>query len=194
MKKLPLLIVAGLLFGVASCVTTDQKNETPAQETTNKTDIEPTNKEAAVNVKEVVTNVDQRRAEIEAMSKSMEPLEIDTKELRAKVAQKWSKIHFYASEGELRRVKTYPHEGISNRTEEFYFDNGKLILAVIEDDGSGEAGKTKDQLDKMYYYANGEFVTESENAEEKEYQINKSDAEELMQEALEYQDIFASKQ
>jgi NAD(P)-dependent dehydrogenase (short-subunit alcohol dehydrogenase family) len=118
------------------------------------------------------------------------PFELTTDLLRAKIKQKWSRIHFYTANGALVRVKTYPHEGISTRTEEFYFKDDALVAAVIEDDGSGGRGENPADFDKAYYFHNGALVKEINKGKEREYGIRNSDAEELLQEAAEYMDIF----
>lgn len=139
---------------------------------------------------EQLSAINAKRYEIEDLSENITPVELTSDELRAQVKQKWSKIHFYAIDDKLIRVKTYPYTEISERTEEFYFDGNKLILAVIEDNGAGEKGKDPAELDKMYYYENGIFIKEINNSKEKEYTLKDSDAERLLQEAKEYKELF----
>lgn len=141
----------------------------------------------AVNADSVVAAVDLLRRTAEASTAS--GVEIPTDSLREKIRQKWSRIHFYSDNGQVVRIKTYPHESISKRTEEFYFENGQLVLAVIEDDGSASRGE--ESINKMYYYNNGKPVREVGSTSEGEYTIKESDAEELLQEAREYLDIIA---
>lgn len=140
------------------------------------------------NVDSLVSVINAKRSEIE--SNLGEPVSIETTNLKAKIKQKWSKIHFYSNGNQIVRIKTYPYDNISKRTEEFYLDNEELILAVIEDDGSGEKGKTVDQIDKMYFFYEGTLIKELSNANEKEYSIKNSEAEELAQEVKEYLDIY----
>ena len=120
------------------------------------------------------------------------PIVVSTSSLREKIKQKWESIHFYLIENELVRIKTYPYKNISSRTEEFYLDNGQLILAVIEDDGSGERGKSIEVLDKLYYFENEEVIKEIRSEKEQEYNIKSSDAEELLVELHEYLSIYKS--
>ena len=139
----------------------------------------------------LLQEIKDMRKEIESWSKESEPITLSTDSLRAKTKQKWSKIHFYSKDGEVQRIKTYPHAEVSNRTEEFYFRDGELILAVIEDNGSAE--EEAEIADKMYFFHAGELIGEEKGANEKEYAIKSSDAEELLQEAAEYLDLAQSK-
>jgi hypothetical protein len=90
------------------------------------------------------------------------------------------------------KVKTYPYTEISKRTEEFYANKEGLKLVVIEDNGEGEKGKPKDQLDKMYYFSSDKLIKEVSNQKESEYTVKESDAEELLSEFNEYLDIYKS--
>jgi len=97
--------------------------------------------EKVTNADSLVQVIDSRRSQIESLS--TEPIEISTASLRSTLKQKWSKILFYLEGSELVKIKTYPYPGISERTEEFYIDNSKLIFVEIEDNGSVEKGKSK---------------------------------------------------
>lgn len=178
-----------LFFLLLSC--NPASTETNSDETNNAESAEET-ETPNVNVDSIVNVIDDYRSAVE--SSVSEPVEVSTADLREKIKQKWEKIHFYTQDGQVVRVKTYPYADITNRTEEFYFRNGDLLLVVIEDDGTGDRGKAKDQLDKMYYYDQGEPMEEVNASGEGEYSIRKSDAEELMQEAREYLEIFKDRQ
>lgn len=173
------------MLGLTSCELkkAEEPKPEPAQE---KAEVE----EPKVDTEAIIGEIDAKRAEIEEATKSIEAVEVSTENQRAKIKQKWSKMHFYAKDGVVHRIKTYPHENVSKRTEEFYFDNNQLILVVIEDDGEGEAGKSKDMLDKMYYINNGELVSEMKLENKTEYNEKDSDIEELIQESKEYLDIY----
>jgi len=139
----------------------------------------------------LLQEIKDMRNEIESWSKQSKPITLSTDSLRAKTKQKWSKIHIYSKDGEIQRIKTYPHQAVSDRTEEFYFSEGELILAVIEDHGSAEA--EAEMADKMYFFHAGKLIGEENGANEKEYAIESSDAEELLQEAAEYLDLAQGK-
>lgn len=158
--------------------------------TTNSLEIEELPvEEIALDTAEIIASTDAKRLMIEGLE--IEAMEVSTEGLRDKIKQKWSKIHFYANNGTLLKVKTYPYEGISKRTEEFYADIDGLILVVVEDNGDGPKGKSKDELDKMYYFNSGELLKELSKDSEEEYNIRNSDAEELLSEFKEYMVIYS---
>ncbi|MEM9328451.1 MAG: hypothetical protein AAGA85_22475 [Bacteroidota bacterium] len=151
----------------------------------------PDSSSESVDVAAVVATIDGKRAQIELGADT--PVVIETTDLRPKVKQKWKTLHFYLKGDQVVRIKTYPYPEISARTEEFYLDAGQPILAVIEDNGTGERGKSEEEIDKMYYFHKGEVIKEVQSKEEGEYAIKASDGEELLAEVAEYLDIFAEK-
>lgn len=191
MKK-TVLTTALALAALMACQPAQQE-ETKASKTT-----QADSTEVAVNGATVqdpigeMADIDVYRSSIESSLDRLNKQSMSTETLRDQIKQKWSTIDFYTNEaGELVRVKTYPHSEISKRTEEFYFQNGNLVNAIVEDDGS-EKGKEAAFEGKLYYYATGEVIGEKNMTEEEEYNIRKSDGERLLQEAREYQVVFAS--
>ena len=168
----------------------NQPTEKPA-DTTQAEAAEAQEAEQSIDVDALVASIDQKRTEIE--NSIQEPMEVNTSELREKTKQKWQKIHFYAKDGNVIRIKTYPHEGVSQRTEEFYLDGQTLILAVIEDNGAGEKGKTEEEIDKLYYFHEGEIIKEVHSSNEAEYGFKNSDGEELLSEVNEYLEIYTNR-
>ena len=196
MKKESLILTLAMSTALFSCSPASEKTTESSESKAEKTEMAKEEKEAVdedapvvvEDLEKLVMSINQKRTDIE--NNLGDPMMVATDGLSEKVKQKWSKFHFYTVDGNVVRVKTYPHEGISSRTEEFYVDNNMLILAVIEDDGLGERGKEIDDLDKLYYYENNEFVIERHKEDEKEYSLRISDAEELMIEFKEYMDIY----
>ena len=197
MKKIILsgLFLAALLSSCNNKKSTDTAiTDTTTIMETPVVEVEETETEISDGQKqEMVQKIDAQKADIEAQIKDAKPMELKTTDLREQLKQKWEKIHFYAANGQLIRVKTYPYEKISKRTEEFYFQDGNLILAVIEDDGTGEAGKEKEKLSKLYYFSEGKPVHEINNTNETEYSVRESDAERLLEEANEYVKLHTEK-
>ena len=138
----------------------------------------------------LVNTIDNKRLEIENQLDQIDRIVIETDSLRAKIQQKWERIHFYLIDGKVVRIKTYPHEAISRRTEEFYFNDGDLILVTVEDDGLGKPGKEKGLIDKMFYFHEGLFLTEYSTSKEREFHVKESESQELRQEAGEYLEIL----
>lgn len=134
-----------------------------------------------------VAAADAWRADVEGRLDALHRVEVATDGLRPQVRQKWATLHYYFDGEDLLRVKSYPHEGVSARTEEFYFRDGNLVLAVIEDDGS--AAVDAEAEDKRYYFLDGAVIQEFAASGETEYAIRDSDGERLLQEAAEYRDL-----
>ena len=191
MKHVAFIAVAAAGLFIASCGQTQQEQPQVAEETPVTEEVAA---DAALDTVAYVAKVNAHRADVEARLGELNKREVSTETMRAKVRQKWSAIHYYADAAQVVRVKTYPHESVSKRTEEFYFMDGQLVLVVIEDDGTGERGKAEADVDKMYYFADGKVVKETSKGTEKEYAIKDSDGEELLQEANEYLDAYASMQ
>lgn len=196
------LIVFAASLAMVACTNASQNNEDKAASTENHEEngmmAEEENmgheEEMKADYSGTVAAIDQTRESIETAAESITPVEVSTKELREQIKQKWKKIHFYATDGKVIRVKTYPYNEISKRTEEFYFENGQLILAVIEDDGDGAMhGREKAEMSKMYYYKDGKQIYEVNNTSEEETSIRHSDGERLLQEAKEYLEIYETK-
>lgn len=187
MHKVPLLTTLGIL--IASC---QQPTPTPPvgkADSLNQANTEAKAAMAPAAVDSLVRAIDALKLQIE---KSLDkPVELSTKGLRAEVRQKWEKVHFYTIAGQVVRVKTYPYKEHSQRTEEFYLQNGLLVLAVIEDDGSG--ARDAEKADKAYYYHNNALIREIKSAEEGEYSVRDSDAEELLSELKEYLSLYQAR-
>jgi len=192
MKHFLILPALCVLLAFTSC--DNKKKEKEADQAMDAQETEMVEEEMGMNINtdSLVMDIDKKREMTEA--DLGEPVEMSTADLRGKTKQKWEKIHFYTKDGQVVRIKTYPYAAISKRTEEFYFNNGNLVLAVVEDDGSKESEEESD-MDKMYYFHDGEPIKEVNNAEgEKEYNTKDSDAEELHQEAKEYMDLYNNRE
>ena len=142
---------------------------------------------STVDTKALVADINAERQRTEGMLEQLSKSEVSMDNMRAQIRQKWSRMHAYYEGDQLVRIKTYPHEGVSERSEEFYFMDGELVLAFIEDDGASSIGRDEARKGKAYYYHNGEVIHEENTSGEAENSIRNSDAERLQQEASEYQ-------
>ena len=192
MKILNLLSAALCLVLFTSCENVEV-DKTPRQNLEREERPEKSEQpdEKKMNIDSLATTMADKRDEIENSELTL--MEVPTDRLKEKTKQKWEKIHFYHRKGELLRIKTYPYPNITSRTEEFYFEDGELFLAVIEDDGLGEKDEAAADIDKSYFFYDGELVHEIHNTDEREYSLRKSDAEELQTEVREYVDIYQSR-
>lgn len=180
------ILAAGILFACSNPANTD-KQEKATQAAVSKDIAKPASHDTA----KMIEPINQQRKLIEEEIVSITPVVIKTDKMREKIKQKWGKIDYYVINGQVVRIKTYPHSEISKRSEEFYFENGQLILAVIEDDGEGERGKPAEEIDKLYYYADGEFFFElKQNMKVKINDASIAEGNELKYEAMEYLDIY----
>lgn len=190
MKKL-FLTLAALALVVVSCQPKAPEAETETEKS--ETAIDNTEVEVPkVNTDSIATAQMGKRQALENDRDGLTRKDLKTEGLRAQIAQKWSLLHFYFKNEQLVRVKTYPHGTVSSRTEEFYFEDGNLIAAVIQDNGLAETGEKEVADDKAYYFYQGELVKEVNNSGEAETSLKESDAERLLQEAKEYQELAAN--
>lgn len=178
-----ILAIFGAILSLFSC-TSEAPKEAPTTANESSTETVPEPTAPSVNLEAI----DKFRAEVESLQ--IPPVEVSTAELREKIKQKWSKLHFYAQNGSILKIKTYPHPAISKRTEEFYVKDNQLVLVVIEDNGEGPKGKPKAELDKLYYFNKGQLAKEVRNNDKAEYTVKQSDAEELLAEFKEYLAVF----
>ena len=191
--------LAIVIMLVATFTLSCEGNKESVEVTSNKNDAEVENQETdPIEESEELKVDDSKIAAIDAYRQRLEneiekPIEVKSDDLREKTKQKWKKIHFYVQDGNIVRIKSYPHEGISERTEEFYLKDGQLVLAVIEDHGLTERGKEQEKFDKVYYFDNGEVIKEIAFDKESEFTVKNSDGEELLSEVKEYLKVYKEK-
>lgn len=161
MKKSFLFLPLAFLFFV-SC----NNNKTTTTDTTDTKDQVDTSGYTA----QVQKNEDMKAA-IEAMSGNLTRKEILMKESGANesMRQKWMKMDVYSdSTGTIRRIKLYPHKGISNRSEEFYYDNGQLFFIFISDNGVDTENKDEGTPGKEFHFVGGKLIRYADNSGDKE--------------------------
>jgi hypothetical protein len=145
-----------------------------------------------VNTDSLVAIINSLKEKTEKGMKTFQKKTLKTTDLRAQIKQKWSSVEFYLEDSQVVKIVTIPYKQISSRTEEFYFQGGKLLLANIEDEGlKNKEGQEK--IDKSYYYFNDQFIKEDNKTTEKETTIRTSDGERLLQEAGEYLTLVPKK-
>jgi hypothetical protein len=192
MKRITLILLAASAVFMTACIQVSEKSDQNSTDNSESASpAEEVKEEPQLNVDSLSTAIENYRNKVEM--EISDPIEVSTNDLRAKIKQKWDRIHFYELNGELVRIKTYPYENISERTEEFYVKDGQLSLVIIEDDGSGERGKSEGSYDKAYYFHENELIKEEKNSGESEYSVKEGDAEELLAEFQEYLEIFKNR-
>ena len=78
-------------------------------------------------------------------------------ELKKVTNENWTKIHTYSDGADLKRMKLYPPTG-SQRTEEFYYRDGKPVFVFLEENGAGKENHDQNATGDKYYFANGKLI------------------------------------
>ena len=78
-------------------------------------------------------------------------------ELKKVTNENWTKIHTYSDGADLKRMKLYPPTG-SQRTEEFYYQNGKPVFVFLEANGVGKENHDQNATGDKYYFADGKLI------------------------------------
>ena len=88
------------------------------------------------------------------------------------IKQKWEKLDAYYDGDKLIRIQLYPHKNISQRTEEFYVMNDKLVFAFIQDKGPKHEGKDMTEPGKEFYFDNDKMINYVDRSGDKESNID----------------------
>ncbi len=144
----------------------------------------------AFNNDSIIKVIDAERERIETGLEKFQKNTLQTKDMREQVKQKWSKLDYYSENNQVVRIKSYPYKQISERTEEFYFCNGALILAFIEDHGASNKGKSDQRKGKTFYFHNDTIIKEINDTDEP---ADTDEGIKLLKEAHEYLAIQAGK-
>jgi hypothetical protein len=170
MKRKNLLIMAVLLlsFIAINCGKDTVKKDTDAD----KTKVTDTTKKNTVNKDEIVAKITTFRAagEKKLVDESLKKKVVELKSTSASedTKQKWEKFDAYYDGDKLVRLQVYPHKGISERTEEFYLMDGKLVFAFIQDKGPKAEGKDAGLPGKEFYFDNGKLIKYNNTSGEKD--------------------------
>jgi hypothetical protein len=167
-KKFTLVFTIILFVAFASCKKeepkTDVNKDKPKTEQTTKT-----------NTDELVTKISKFRTDTEGKLDKLtrKEIKLDGKDIKEDIHQKWEKMDAYSDGDKLVRIQVYPHKGISERTEEFYYMDEKLVFVSIKDKGL-EVKEGKDLgMGKEFYFDSDKLIKydnksgeESKNIEE----------------------------
>ena len=78
-------------------------------------------------------------------------------ELKNVTNENWTKIHTYSDGADLKRMKLYPPAG-SQRTEEFYYDDGTPVFVFLEANGAGKENHDQNATEDKYYFTDGKLI------------------------------------
>ena len=115
------------------------------------------------------SNKDETIAQIKKYREDGEQKLVDNKFIRKEVAltgdnvketikQKWEKMAAYYEGSKLVRIQLYPHANTSQRSEEFYLMDNKLVFAFIQDKGPKQEGRDMGQPGKELYFHNDKLI------------------------------------
>ena len=118
-------------------------------------------------------------AKIKAFREGMEKKLVDNKlarkvvpfdgaKIKETIKQKWEKMDAYYDGDKLVRIQLYPHKGISERTEEFYLMDNKLVFVFIQDKGPKHEGKDAGEPGKEFYFQGDKLIQFDDKSGEKE--------------------------
>ena len=119
-------------------------------------------------VREVEKNVSSYKRNEEKLSPA---------ELQKVTDKQWSKIHTYTDGDQLKRMKLYPSDG-SQRTEEFYYKDGNLVFAFLEENGLGKENHDANAKGDKYYFQDGKLIA-GIGADGQPININGSEAKQM---------------
>lgn len=86
---------------------------------------------------------------------------------REDLKQKWEKMDAYYEGDKVVRIQLYPHKGVSERTEEFYIMDGKLIFVFIQDKGPKHEGADMGEPGKEMFFYNDKLISYEDRSGEK---------------------------
>jgi len=191
--KVILSLLSGLIL-LCSCNNSAEKTkETKIDNTIDKSQLDTANDAGLVEESEKL------KASIEAMAPSLQKQEILLKDSKANasIKQKWMKMDVYRdSSGMIRRIKLYPHTGVSERSEEFYYDKEELFFVYIGDHGVATENNDEGKPGKEFHFSGSRLVKYDDNSGDSE--LNKEEERKMYEaslpvEAKEYMEIAKNK-
>lgn len=169
-KNFAVLFILFAVFAFYSCSKDNVKKED-----TGKPVVTDTIKKSAVNTDETVARIVKYRAEgeVKLNNKAFTKKEVSLKgpTVKENIKQKWEKADVYYEGNNIVRIMFYPNKGQSNRTEEFYLLNNKLVFAFIQDNEKHE-GHDTGEPGKEFYFDNDKLIKYVNTTGEKETNLD----------------------
>ena len=160
--RLAILLLISYVF-FAAC--NNQASESANKETS----VSPANNSATDYNQQVAAN-EKMKAAIEAAAAGYAKKEIDLKKsaANASIKQEWSKMNVYSDSTGIRKIKLYPYQGISQRSEEFYYNNGKMFFTFISDSGLNNENKDENLPGKEFHFMGEKLLKYDDKSGDKE--------------------------
>jgi hypothetical protein len=154
-------ILIAFLITFSACNKEPQKTEVDKEKP-------KTEQTLKVNTDELVGKISKFRTDTEAKLEKLtrKVIMLEGAGVNEDIHQKWEKMDVYNDGDKLVRIQAYPHKGVSERTEEFYFMDGKLVFVTIKDKGT-EVKEGKDAgMGKEFYFDNDKLIKYVNNSGE----------------------------
>lgn len=167
-------------------------NDTVSAEMMQESEIDTT---AERNAMQIRSEIEKYRERIENTIDQLDQKSITLSEARAELSHDWEKLDYYSDNENVVRIKTYPNEEKKARTEEFYFIDGELVFAMVEEEGVGKKGNEGETSGSAFYYDEGKLIV-SRNAPEADGEMMDEEMMELgtklQEEAQMYLELIAN--
>jgi hypothetical protein len=109
-------------------------------------------------------------------------------ELKNVTNENWTKIHTYSDGADLKRMKLYPTAG-SQKTEEFYYRDGKPVFVFLEANGAGKENHDQNATGDKYYFADGKLIAATA-ADGKSIDVKSAEAEKMSEKLQKESEAF----
>jgi len=109
-------------------------------------------------------------------------------ELKNVTNENWTKIHTYSDGADLKRMKLYPPAG-SQRTEEFYYHDGKPVFVFLEANGAGKENHDQNATGDKYYFTDGKLIVATP-ADGKSIDLKSAEAKKMSEKLLKESEAF----
>lgn len=170
-KRISFLIIFTVIFSFLfiSC----SKDTTKKDEKTDKQTVTDTTKKTnpPADNTEILAKLKKYREEGEQKlnDKKFTKKEVNFKGdgFREDLKQKWEKMDAYYEGDKVVRIQLYPHKGVSERTEEFYIMDGKLVFVFIQDQGPKHEGADMGEPGKEMFFYNDKLISYEDRSGEK---------------------------
>ena len=144
----------------------------------------------SLGVSEKVSAIDAyvRSVEKNISSSQRKELMLSPGELKNVTNENWTKIHTYSDGADLKRMKLYPPAG-SQRTEEFYYRDGKPVFVFLEANGAGKENYDQNATGDKYYFADGKLIAATA-ADGKSIDVKSAEAEKMSEKLQKESEAF----
>lgn len=163
--KLKIVTAAVLLMGSVFNTACNNSSDNTGKQTA----AIPVN-DSVINYSKQIEANEKMKADIEAVAGGLAKKEIELSKTIANEAikQEWFKMDVYSDSSGVRRIKLYPHPGVSQRSKEYYYNNGKMFFTFISDSGLTNENKDEGTPGKEFHFMGEKLIKYDEKSGDKE--------------------------